>query len=82
MVTWGPIEELLRILFFFRFKQSYYSVSRTVLVSLDTVALIKSALDDEEYRWLKDSAAIEQLGRAALVEIRTLVTNLIPDFVH
>jgi len=49
------------ILFYFRFREPYYSISRTALISLDTVTLIKSALDDDEYGWLKESAAVEQL---------------------
>ncbi len=60
------------MLFYFRFRQAFYSVSRTVLTALDTVALIKSALDDNEYRWLKESAAVEELGRAAFMWLMTV----------
>jgi hypothetical protein len=53
------------VLFFYRFTEPYYAVSSIALVVLDAVALIKSALDDEEYAWLKESAAVVQLGRSA-----------------
>jgi hypothetical protein len=38
------------VLFYFRFREPYYSVSRFALVSPDTVTLIKSALDDKQRR--------------------------------
>jgi hypothetical protein len=66
------------MLFFFRFQEAYYSVSRTTLTSLDTVSLIKSALDDEEYSWLKESAAVTDLWRGALKELHTLAKDLLP----
>lgn len=66
------------ILFFFRFREPYYSVSRTTLTSLDTVSLIKSALDDKEYAWLKESAAVEDLWFAAMKELQTLAQDFLP----
>ena len=67
------------MLFFFRFREPYYSISRTALVSLDTVSLIKSALDDKEYGWLKESAAVDDLWRAAMLELQTLARDFLPD---
>jgi hypothetical protein len=66
------------MLFFFRFREPYYSVSRTTLTSLDTVSLIKSALDNEEYGWLKESAAVEDLWRASMKELQTLAKDFLP----
>lgn len=66
------------ILFYFRFREPYYSVSRTALISLDTVTLIKSALDDEEYGWLKEAAAVEQLWRGTLSELKMLAKTFLP----
>lgn len=66
------------MLFFFRFREPYYSVSRTTLTSLDTVSLIKSALDNEEYGWLKESAAVEDLWQAAIKELQTLAQDFLP----
>jgi hypothetical protein len=64
------------VLFFFRFEEPYYSVSSISLVSLDAVSLIKSGLDDDEYRWLKESAAVTQLRGAA----QRLLTTLMDAF--
>jgi hypothetical protein len=66
------------MLFFFRFREPYYSVSRTALTSLDTVSLIKSALDNEEYGWLKESAAVDDLWRASMQELQTLAQDFLP----
>lgn len=65
------------ILFYFRFREPYYSVSRTSLTSLDTVSLIKSALDNEEYGWLKESAAVDDLWRGTMKELRTLAKDFL-----
>jgi hypothetical protein len=51
------------VLFYFRFSDPYHSVSRSTLVALDTVSLIKSALDDEKYRWLKRQVPSRGSGR-------------------
>lgn len=61
------------ILFFFRFAEPYYAVSSIALVALDTVTLIKSGLDDEEYAWLKESATVAQMRHAALHLLTTLM---------
>lgn len=62
------------VLFFFRFAEPYYSISSVALVALDTVSLVKSGLDDEEYRWLKESATLAQVRGAALRLLDTLFT--------
>ena len=60
------------VLFYFRFRQPFYSVSRFTLVSLDAASLIKSALSDKEYGWLKNSGAVEQLWDSAKLILETL----------
>jgi hypothetical protein len=60
------------LLFYFRFRQPFYSVLRSALVALDTVTLIRTALDDQRHGWLKESAAVEQLWRASLILVTTL----------
>ena len=67
------------MLFYFRFREPYYSVSRTSLTALDTVSLIKSALDNEEYGWLKESAAVDDLWRGTMKELQTLAKSFLPD---
>jgi hypothetical protein len=60
------------VLFYFRFRQPFYSVSRFTLVSLDTATLIKSALSDRDYAWLKNSGAVEQLWDGAMLLLETV----------
>ncbi|MFT3894670.1 MAG: hypothetical protein QM730_23825 [Anaerolineales bacterium] len=66
------------ILLFFRFREPFYSVSRSTLTSLDTITLIKSALDDKEFGWLKESAAVNDLWRGSMLELKTLGQDLLP----
>ena len=60
------------VLFYFRFREPYYSVSRTTLLALDTVSLIKSALADDKAGWVKKSAAVQQLWSGSLMLVSTL----------
>src|SRR5918993_3967050 len=66
------------VLFYFRFDDSYHSVSRATLVVLDTVSLIKSALDDQKYGWLKEAGAVAQLWEASMMLVTTLENNFLP----
>src|SRR5207249_11113444 len=59
------------ILFYFRFPEPYYSVSRAWLVALDAVSLIRSALP-KQADWLKQSGAVTQLSAATLLLLSTL----------
>lgn len=60
------------ILFYFRFKEPYYSVSRITLLALDSMSLIKSALSDDDASWLKRSAAVQQLSTVSMMLVSTL----------
>jgi hypothetical protein len=60
------------LLFYFRFAEPYYSVSQTATVLLDSVSLLKSALSDEDYSWVKESATVAQCWRAAMLLVGTL----------
>jgi hypothetical protein len=53
------------LLMYFRFREPFYSVTRLAVINLDTVALIKTALDDERYAALKESAAVADLQRSS-----------------
>jgi hypothetical protein len=66
------------ILFDFRFPEPYYSVSRSWLVALDAVSLIRSALP-KEADWLKQSGAVTQLSAAALLLLTTLNNVFLPE---
>lgn len=65
------------VLFYFRFREPYYSVSRTTLLALDAVSLIKSALADDKAGWVKRSAAVQQLWSASLMVVSTLVETFL-----
>jgi hypothetical protein len=67
------------VLFYFRFQAPYYSVSRFALMALDTVTLIKSGLDDKQYGSLKESAAVAQLWRAAMMLVMTLEETFLSE---
>jgi hypothetical protein len=60
------------VLFYFRFREPFYSISRFTLVSLDAATLIKSALSDREYSWLKNSGAVEELWDGATLLLETV----------
>jgi hypothetical protein len=66
------------VLFYFRFREAYYAFSRLTLVMLDTATLIKSALDDREHGWLKQSAAVNQVWRASMLLGKTLAETFLP----
>jgi hypothetical protein len=59
------------LVFYFRFKKAFYSASQFVVTLLDAVTLLDSALNDDEYTWLKQSGAVSQLqqGCEMLVEM-------------
>ena len=63
-------------LFYFRFSDPFYSVSLITLTALDTVALLRSALDANRYGSLQRSAALTQMDHAS----RMLLTTLEEEF--
>lgn len=66
------------VLFYFRFHEPRYSVSRVALLALDAVSLIETALDDDRYGWLNRSASVGQLAQASLLLAETLERAFIP----
>ncbi len=67
------------VLFYFRFRDPLYAVSRSTLIAFDVVTLIKSALDDERDGWLKESVAVTQLWRASMHLVTTLEGTFLPE---
>ncbi|MBW7970668.1 two pore domain potassium channel family protein [Bradyrhizobium sp. BR 10289] len=59
------------ILFYFRFPEPIYAVSRSWLVALDAVSLIRSALP-KDAEWLKQSGAVTQIWSSATLLLSTL----------
>ena len=66
------------LLFYFRFAEPYYSVSQTATVLFGSVSLLKSALNDEEFSWLKESATVAQCWRAAMLLVSMLEEVFLP----
>jgi len=64
------------LLFYFRFNEPRYAVSRFCFVLLDLTTLIDSALDRRRYGALRDSAPVASLHRGALLLLQTLDENL------
>ena len=60
------------VLCYFRFTDPRYSMARTALVTLETAALIRTALAPREYGWVSRSVALEQMEGAARMLLRTL----------
>jgi hypothetical protein len=43
------------------------------------VSLIKSALDDQEYCWLKEAGGVAQLWEASMMLVTTLANTFVPN---
>ena len=67
------------LLMYFRFNETFYAPSHLALIDLDTVALIKSGLDDEKFRWLKECGAMSDLWRAAIRFLVGIANPLLPS---
>jgi hypothetical protein len=63
---------LYPVLFYFRFPQPLYELSRFTLVLLDASALVRTALDDRQAGWVKRLGVLDHLERGGLVMIDTL----------
>jgi len=66
------------LLFYFRFPDPRYSVSRVCFVILDLVALTDAALDQERFGWLARSSALARLRHGGKLMLKTLEIGL-PD---
>ncbi len=60
------------LLFYFRFREPRYAVSRICFVLLDLTALIETGLDRHKYQSLVGSAPVDSLRRCALLLLETL----------
>jgi len=60
------------VLCYFRFTDARYSMARTALITLETTALIRTALDARHFGWVRGSAALEQLEESARLLLATL----------
>jgi hypothetical protein len=78
MASFKESHHFYSVLLYFRFKEPYYAVSRLALINLETVSLIKSALSDDAYGWLKESAAVNQLWRGSMHLMTFLTDSFLP----
>jgi hypothetical protein len=65
------------LLFFYRPDHPSNSIPQIAFIALDTVTLLRTALDDGQYRWLKESAAVENLGGLATILAKTLACTFV-----
>ena len=66
------------VLFYFRFRQPFYSVSAQTFIALDTVSLIRSGIADQQAAWRKETAAVDAIWRIAMLLVVTLETTFLP----
>lgn len=66
------------MLVYFRFPETYYAVTSLAGIALDTVSIIKSALDDERFATLKESGAVQDLWRASQRLLSVIADGLLP----
>lgn len=66
------------VLFYFRFNEAFYSVSRLTNVTLDAISIIRTALDCEEYCWFLDSGAVKEVWDASFLLLVTLQRAFVP----
>ena len=66
------------VLFYFRFPEARYSASRTTLMALDTVSLLRAAIPDGKNGWIRQSASVEQLWQGAMSLLITLEKTFLP----
>jgi len=66
------------ILHYFRFQESYYALPRMIFIAMDTVSLIKSALNTEQYALLVGSAAVAELWGGGLQLLVELSESFLP----
>jgi len=71
--------QIYPVLFYFRFTQSFYSVSSSGFTALDLVSLVETALSHQKYTWLKESAVVAQLWSASLLMLRLLERTFVRD---
>lgn len=69
---------LYPLLFFYRPYHPASSTPQIAFIALDTVTLLRTALDDGQYRWVKESAAVENLGGLASILVKTLESTFVP----
>jgi hypothetical protein len=78
LTTIKEAHHLYPLLFFYRPYHPASSIPQIAFIALDAVTLLRTALDDGQYRWLKESAAVESLGGVAAILVKTLECTFVP----
>jgi hypothetical protein len=68
------------VVYYFRFHENYYSLSRIVLIAMDTAALLKTTLHEERYCWLIQGAAVAELSGGGLHLLSELASTFLPRY--
>ncbi|NHC33393.1 potassium channel family protein [Scytonema millei] len=66
------------VLIYFRFRETYYTLPRVILLAIDTATLIKSALNAEKYRSLLHSTAVAELWGGSTHILSELSQSILP----
>lgn len=64
---------------YFRLQESYYALARIIFLAMDTVTLIRSALDEETYHSLICSAAVKNLEESGMQFLAELSELFLPS---
>ncbi|MBD2465144.1 two pore domain potassium channel family protein [Oscillatoria sp. FACHB-1407] len=67
------------VLHYFRFQRPYYAMARIALLTMDTATLIRSALDEKQYRSLVNSTAVAALGDGGQHLLTELSNSFLPN---
>jgi hypothetical protein len=65
-------------LLFFRLREPYYALPRVALLAMETATLIRSALDEERHRDLRESRAVTLLWESGMHLLVTLSKLFVP----
>lgn len=66
------------VLIYFRFRETYYTLPRIILLAIDTASLIKSALNAEKYRSILRSTAVAELWGGSTHILSELSESVLP----
>jgi hypothetical protein len=77
MANLRETHEFYPVLFYFRFSAPRYAVSRMVLLTLDAVSLIRSAIAGDN-EWLRQTASVTELWNASMTLAARLEETFIP----
>ena len=67
------------ILHYFRFSEPLYSLARMIYITMDTAALLQSALHQQHYRALINSTAVAELQTGGLYMLEQLSDSFLPN---